>query len=267
MPVSAPPAAPYDLPTADGYTPTQLTRPGGAALRRRAWTVAGAVVLAAAVTGGVLLALPDGGEDGDDRKERAAGTAEPTRGASASPAKGNDEGPQPPRYIEQTAPNVVFWEADPGDWSGGECNLTTEEVSQSFQWSVPRSQEEVSTGKIDIAMRLDGKRPPEGRYHVSAVVKPPHDVPAKEAAESGLGLMENRSLGFASKPVDLSGPGGTEWVKFTYPDDFALHVDGKKRGTALPLRDDPGQWTVMFMHVEAPKKYASVACDGFTVPE
>ncbi|WP_284117418.1 serine/threonine-protein kinase [Streptomyces fragilis] len=268
MPVSVPPVAPYDLPTADGYTPTQLNRPDAPGRRRRAWTVAGAAALAA-VTGGVLTALPDGGEDGDDGKERAAATAGPTRGASASPAGGDGKGPRPPRFIQATGPNRDQWAPDPGDpWSGGQCNLPYEEPNQHFQYGKPSEAADIASGKARLAMRLrhDEAEPGE-TYFVAAVVKPPHDIPAAEAEASGIGLVQNLGLGFTSAPVDLYASGEGEWVDLTCPDDFGLHLDGRRHSGALPLEDDPGHWTVRFVHVQSPTEYAGVACDGFTVPE
>jgi hypothetical protein len=42
-------------------------------------------------------------------------------------------------------------------------------------------------------------------------------------------------------------------------------VNGKKYGDAIPVGNDPGDWTVLFLHVKSPKEYASIACDGFAV--
>ncbi len=271
------PAMPHDLPTLDGYTPTQLAGASGpAARRRRAWTVVGTVALVAAVTGGVLVAIPDGGEDGGKKERAASGdTAGPDAKASASPSGGgggSDAVPEPPTHIEQTAPNVTYWSADPHDeWTGGRCNIPSEEVEQNFQFAVPRDPADVASGKARIGMRLKyPDDPPGDHYYAVAVVKPPHDQPVAEAEASGLGLVENRALGHASRIVDLKpgkGSSDTPWVEFVYPDDFGTEVQGKSRTAARPLRDDPGDWTVMFLHVTGPKDYRTVVCDGFTVAE
>lgn len=73
-------------------------------------------------------------------------------------------------------------------------------------------------------------------------------------------------MGFTSKPVDIYGnwPSG-EFLSLKYPDDFAEHLDGKTY-PAVPLTNDPGDWTLVFYHVEDdPKKYASINCSGFRV--
>ncbi|WP_280870488.1 serine/threonine-protein kinase [Streptomyces sp. MJP52] len=274
VPAAAPPAAPHELPTSDGYTPTRLDGPAGpVGRRRRAWTVVGAAVLAAAVTGGVLAAIPDGGDDGG-KGERAASGAGSDGKASASPVGGGGGGAAgAPAYIEATGPNRDQWTSDPRDpWNGGRCNLPPEETSQHFQYGKPSEPADIASGRFTVAMRLSyAEAEPGETYYVAAVVKPPHDIPAAEAEATGIGLIENRALGFTSRPVDLyAGHSASEtppWVKLTYPDDFSLYVKGERRGGALALREDPGDWTVRFVHVKGPTEFTGIACDGFTVPE
>ncbi|MEU6160177.1 serine/threonine-protein kinase [Streptomyces sp. NPDC047130] len=276
---AAPPAAPHELPTADGYTPTQLSRPAASARRGRLWAVAGAAVLVAAVGGGLLSMLPDGGDGGDGGggKDRAAGSAAPTGGATGSPAggdaRGGRTGPRPPSYIEATGPDLNYWWSDAGEgWADGSCNLPVEEGNKDFQYGVPSDPAEIASGRLTVAMRLKYAEPSPGdTYYVAAVVKPPHEFPAAEAEKNGIGLTENKALGFTTKPVDLYAgydPGkAPEWVEFTYPDDFAAHFEGERREDALPPAEDPGDWTVRFVRVESPTEYRSIACDGFTVAE
>jgi hypothetical protein len=239
--------------------------------------VAGAAVLVAAVGGGLLAMLPDGGDDDGDGKARAAGSVAPTGGATGSPAgedaKGGGTGPRPPSYIEATGPSRDQWASDPNDaWAGGRCNLPPEELNQHFQYAKPSESDEIASGKVTITMRLRYAEPDPGEtYYVAAVVKPPHDIPASEAKEGGFGLAQNLGLGFTSKPVDLyamyRSQGASSEVKLTYPDDFSLYVNGERRSGALPLADDPGDWTVRFVHVKAAKEFTGIACDGFTVAE
>ncbi len=203
---------------------------------------------------------------------RAVGDTGPTASPVDGSAKGGGASSEPPKRIEQTAPSVTYWNADPHDeWAGGRCNIPSEEVNQHFQFSVPRDAAEIASGKVKIGMRLkpDGARPGE-RYYATAVVKPPHDQSVAEAEESGMGLIENRALGHTSELVDLNAEGDAQdrpWVEFTYPDDFGTDAQGGSSSDARPLRDDPGDWTVMFMHVTSPKDYRTVVCTGFTVPE
>ncbi|MEJ8643657.1 hypothetical protein WKI68_24355 [Streptomyces sp. MS1.HAVA.3] len=100
-------------------------------------------------------------------------------------------------------------------------------------------------------------------YYVSVAVKSPHDLDLDTGTPFP---MDNRSVGYTSKPVDIY----THWrsggdVTLTYPDDFTLHAAGRT-WPAAPLANDPGDWTVVFYHVEDdPTKYASIACSGFQV--
>jgi eukaryotic-like serine/threonine-protein kinase len=98
---------------------------------------------------------------------------------------------------------------------------------------------------------------------VAVAVKSPHDI----SPDTGKPFpMDNRAVGYTSKPADVY----THWksggdLTLTYPDDFALHAAGKT-WPAVPLGNDPGDWTVVFYHVEDdPTKYDSIACTGFQV--
>lgn len=105
----------------------------------------------------------------------------------------------------------------------------------------------------------NGKRP--APYYVSVGVRPPHETDRT----TGRPLKSvGKGIGFTSKPVDLYSKwssGGT--VKFRYPDDFRAHFEGQTVD-AIPVSDDPGDWTVVIYHVEGgATKYSSIVCNGF----
>jgi len=90
-------------------------------------------------------------------------------------------------------------------------------------------------------------------------VKSPHAIDSDTGKPFEGGLQDNLDLGYTSRPVAL----GTEWVYLTYPDDFRQIVLGKKTGDAIPVANDPGDWTVLFLHAQAQRKYATIDCRGF----
>ncbi|MEU3614361.1 serine/threonine-protein kinase [Streptomyces sp. NPDC006872] len=268
-PPADPPIGPHDLPTAAppygygygyGYTPTQTVRSAPVVRRRgKPWLIAGAAGLAVGLGAvAALNLLPDMGGDGDKGN---GGEASPGTTSSAPTTAGSDKSKvQPPAYVEQTNPSRDYWTADTTSQYGeGTCNLPVEERSQYFQSSVSAAGSDApyTSGKGRIEFRL--KYEPSTPYYVSVAVKSPHAIDADTGKPFAGGFQENLELGYTSKPVEV----GTDWVDLTYPDDFQQNVRGEKAGDAVPVANDPGDWTVLFLHVQGPKQYASIDCKGF----
>ncbi|MEV1064751.1 serine/threonine-protein kinase [Streptomyces sp. NPDC050263] len=269
--IPAPPANPpvglHDLPTAPppygyghGYTPTQTVRSTPAVRRRgKPWLIAGAAGLAVGVgTVAALTLLPGTGGAGDKGNDGAASSGATS---SAPTTAGSDKSKlQPPAYVEQTNPSRDFWKADTTSQYGeGTCNLPVEERSEYFQSSVSAAGSDApyTSGKGRIEFRL--KYEPSTPYYVSVAVKSPHAIDADTGKPFAGGFQENLELGYTSQPVEV----GTEWVDLTYPDDFRQIVRGEEAGDAVPVENDAGDWTVLFLHVQGPKQYASIDCKGF----
>ncbi|MFC0847068.1 serine/threonine protein kinase [Streptomyces noboritoensis] len=281
---------PHDLPTATAaglipanhapppppsYTPTLAPRS-----RRTPWLVTVAVAAVLGVTVAVLLrGLPEGGDGG------GAGASGPSvqpgkpsgRTSSTAPA-GSGGAAQPPPYIENNRVSRDYWtlSKDPVTASHGigECHTIGGEgnTPAEFQTAVEDSGGQGLphvTKKAKIAMRmkyaeLKNTRPEP--YYISVGVKPPHEIDPDTGKPFVDLKMENKSIGYTSKPVDIyknwkSG----EFIELTYPDDFTSHFEGKS-DNAIPVANDPGDWTVVFYHVKGgPTDYASIACSGFRV--
>ncbi|RSM89818.1 serine/threonine protein kinase [Streptomyces sp. WAC 01325] len=276
-PPARPPLGAHELPTAGatyGYTPTQVNAPSADVRRRRSapWVVAAAVGLVAGV--GVttaLVFLP--GERGEQSK-KPSGSA--TQGiASTPPATSENDGTkvETPAYVEQTNPSRDFWTADQeSEYGEGACQLAAEERNEHFQFSISAADSDApyTSGKGRITLRLKYAAPKAGEsYYLSVAVKPPHEIDPDTGRPYEGGLQQNLDLGYTSKPVDLYERYRTRpdnsGVELTYPDDFQQIVNGKRYGGAIPVENDPGDWTVLFLHVDGPKRYASIACHGFTV--
>ncbi|MFJ8083303.1 serine/threonine-protein kinase [Streptomyces sp. NPDC096205] len=272
VPAVAPSRGLHALPTApspysSGYTPTQLN----VASRRRPtpWLIAvGAGLAVGAVTAALLL---PGGQDGDAKETEGAGRPGATSAAPTGDAP-EDPAVQPPAYVEQTNPSRDYWTADPASTHGeGECNLPAEEPNGLFQASVSAADSNApyNSGRGRIGIRLkDAASGPGESYFVSVAVKPPHEIDADTGRPFEGAPLQNLSLGYVSEPVDLyrngSAQGAPEWTYLTYPDDFHSYVRGKKAGDAIPVGNDPGDWTVLFLHVQEPRKYVTIQCRGFT---
>ncbi|MER6619926.1 serine/threonine-protein kinase [Streptomyces sp. NPDC000931] len=269
----------HDLPTsasthAPGYTPTQVGRPAPSARRRPApWLITVAAGLAAGAVTAAFVMLPDRGEGdaGADGKE-TTGAARPGATSKAPTAPGSEQPKaQPPAYVEATNPNRDYWTPDADSTDGsGTCQLPAEERNQYFQASVSDAEANApyTSGKGRIGIRLENVVPEDGEsYYVSVAVKPPHEIDADTGRPIEGAGFENRSLGYTSKPVDLyeglRGKAPAPWVWLTYPDDFHEVVNGEKYADAIPVGNDPGNWTVIFLHVEGTKQYASIDCRGF----
>jgi hypothetical protein len=272
VPAAASSGGLHALPTApspysSGYTPTQLN---GASRRRLApWLIAvGAGLAVGAVTAALLL---PGGQDGDE-SESEGGVRPGATSAAPTSAGAKDPVVQPPAYVEQTNPSRDYWTADPASVHGeGKCQLPAEEPNGQFQSSVSAADSNApyTSGRGRIGIRLSNAAPDPGEsYFVSVAVKPPHAIDADTGRPFEGALMQNLDLGYVSEPVDLyrkvSAQRGTEWVYLTYPDDFHSYVRGEKASDAIPVGNDPGDWTVLFLHVQKPRTYATIDCRGFT---
>ncbi|MDC0770167.1 serine/threonine-protein kinase [Streptomyces sp. HD] len=274
-PPAHPPLGTHELPTAGasyGYTPTQVSRPPSAVRRPRSvpWMVAGAAGLALGVAAVTALVLLPGDNEGEDKGAGA------TPGITSTPptTSANDGTKvKTPAYVEQTNPSRDFWTAAENSQRGeGECQLPAEERNEHFQTSIAAADSNApyTSGKGRITLRLGYAAPKAGEtYHVAVAVKPPHEIDPDTGKPFAGGLQENLDLGYTSKPVDLYELYRTDQnhagVELTYPDDFEKVVNGKKYGDAIPVENDPGDWTVLFLHVTGPKQYASIDCRGFTV--
>ncbi|MFK8912625.1 hypothetical protein ACJA3G_37155, partial [Streptomyces sp. YS-3] len=224
--------------------------------------------------------LPGG--EGDGAKARASGSAGPSGKPSGrtSPAASGGSGAaqQPPKYIENNRVSRDYWtlSKDPVTASHGvgECRTIGGEgnTPAEFQTAVEDSADQnlpYVAKKAKIVMRMkdaelkDAKPAP---YYISVGVKPPHEIDPGTGKPFVDLTMENKSIGYTSRPVDIyrkwkSG----EFIELTYPDDYTSHFGGRTED-AIPVANDPGDWTVVFYHVRSsPTDYASIACSGFRV--
>ncbi|WP_217166655.1 serine/threonine-protein kinase [Streptomyces sp. AC512_CC834] len=273
-PPSRPPVSPHDLPTAGapyggrGYTPTQVGQPASPARRRRVapWAAALSVAVAVGVGAAFVFASQGddgGGSEGGEGGAAAGGSAAPSVSAS-SPASG---GGGAPTYAEDKL-DRNYWVPEAED-----CQLPPEEKSlPKFQTSLADpDQPDVydpallnPRNKLEIGFR-DGIGASTEPYYVTVSVKPPHDIDPDTGKPVEGVLSQSVTIGYLSKPVDIHGGGDpTEWKYLTYPEDFQQWAAGK-RWPAIPLTNDPGNWTVQFHHIRTPDDYTSVGCRGFTV--
>ncbi|MGW1200750.1 serine/threonine-protein kinase [Streptomyces sp. NPDC002536] len=262
---------------AGGYVPT--VAPGVVAQaasggRRKTWLAVVAAVAAFAVGTGVALWATDG-SDAKDTKDAKREDAKAVAQAGSTPASGVTTTPpsssapsvapstgKEPGYIEATNPNRDYWAPNSNGLAGGTCNLPSEERASSLQMSISDAHD----GKTQVSFRLKFPDPSLAKpYFVSVAVKPPHEIDSDTGKPiSGL-TQQNLGMGYTSKPVDLFAKDPTQWVRFTYPDDFQQFVRGKPIGGGIPTGNDPGNWTVLFYHVKSPGEYANIGCDGFAV--
>ncbi|QES48985.1 serine/threonine protein kinase [Streptomyces venezuelae] len=263
----------YAVAGAPTYIPAPPMPPAPPTARRRLsrWAIAGIaamLVLPGAVGGYLLLQNERDKKDGGDT--RSQNTASPGTPAQSTPsAKGpaSSGSGKPAEYIENNRISRYFWTGDADSQLAaagvGRCNLGTEEKPPGADMQTFMA---TSGQKTKISMRIkyaETEPTKPGPYYVSVGVRSPHEVDS----ETGLPLpMENKSVGYTSKPVDIYSkwPSG-EFLELTYPDDFKTHVEGRT-WQPIPLRNDPGEWTVVFYHVnDDPTKYSSIACSGFRV--
>ncbi|POX52766.1 serine/threonine protein kinase [Streptomyces sp. Ru71] len=260
-----------------GYTPTALpayaptlalsgptavpARPP--ARRRTAWIVTLAV--AVVVGSGTAVAVRTWG--GQEQQAHGGGAA-----PSASPvAQG-----KPPAYIEDNRISRDYWllsdDPDEAAHGIGKCTLIGAEsppydVQTSVRDAVDPESATVRT-KVKISFRfkeaswLSEKPAP---YYVSVGVKPAHEIDSDTGRPFDT-LMESKNIGYTSKPVDAYRAGDDSgFVELTYPDDFHKHVEGRT-WNAIPVTNDPGDWTVVLYHVKSsPTDYQSFGCTGFRV--
>ncbi|WP_031479228.1 serine/threonine-protein kinase [Streptomyces bicolor] len=263
-PPSHPPPGAHELPTAGaaygyGYTPTQVNGPTPVTDRRRVapWMVAVAAGVAVSV-GVAFVLLPDDDKDGGS----AAGvTKSPSTSSSAAASNG--------------APAYAADKIDRTQWVSdtGACQLPPEErAGNGFMGSVsdaanPDAVSETLPldGKVRIGFRDKNATEDAEPYYVTISVKPPHDIdPSTGKPVEGL-LVDNVRVGYTSKPIDLySGSAPGDWKYVTYPDDFKSWARAEP-SPAIPVTNDPGDWTVQFHHIRTPDDYSSVFCLGFTV--
>lgn len=260
-----------------GYTPTDHEASASAsATRGRAGVWVAAVAVAAALSLAAWKLVPFGGESGEagrgkDASAGAAGTPARTPGGGgvgpAPSVSGGAAGKPPAEYIEGNRISHYFWlpSTDPerAAHGTGACNLGAEQKPPGADF---QAGAEVSGSSVKISMRVkyaENSPTQPDPYYVSVAVRAPHDLDPQTGQPFP---MDNRAVGFTSRPVDIYGKWKTgEYLTLTYPDDFAEHVNGKTY-PGVPLANDPGDWTVVFYHVEDdPAQYASIACTGFQV--
>ncbi|MFF4497276.1 serine/threonine-protein kinase [Streptomyces sp. NPDC001546] len=273
------PGYPY-VPTQAGSAPVRTPRPAG---RRATWAAAGTAVATALVLAAWQLLPLDGGGRGeargaDDSSSRSpsvagqgpAGSSQPPAtpaGGGAVPSSSKSGGKPPAPYIEDNRISHYFWKPseDPvlASHGQGQCNLPAEQKPPGADM---QTTAKVSGKSVTIEMRIKYAEMSPAKpdpYYVSVAVRSPHDT---DPETGGPFPVDNKRVGFTSKPVDIYGKWNTgEFLTLTYPDDFAEHTQGRAH-PAVPLANDPGDWTLVFYHVEDdPTKYTSINCSGFQV--
>lgn len=273
--------APTYVPTAASFPAPPVAPPG----RRRLAPWAAAVALALVVGAGTVTAyllLPHGKDGGGHENEAGArprasgartspsGQASPAPGATKASASAKASGATGsqgvPTYIDTSLDlDRTLWDSEKGI-----CNLPPEERATSgFMMSFvdPDHPDETSPDavlhhKIEIGVRDKWGAEADTPYYVTVTVKPPHDIDPDTGRPTGLGQV-NAAIGYAARPVDLHAGAGDDWTTFTYPDDFQSWQGAERTSGAIPLTNDPGDWTVQFHHVASPKEYPSIMCTGF----
>lgn len=243
----------------------------------RRWLAACAVVLVVPLALWLHPRLGDDDQDpgaapatgtitsGATAKDEATAKDDTTAKDDATP---KDDAPeQPPDHIVNDRVSQDRWtlsdDPDQASHGGGTCDLAS--IGDSSPPDGLRSSvlHTTGSGTASVSMRPkdagSGKRPEP--YYVSVGIRPPHETDRT----TGRPLKSvGKGIGFTTEPVDLYSEwssGGT--VKFQYPDDFQAHF-GERTVDAIPVSDDPGDWTVVIYHVEGgPTKYTSVVCNGF----
>ncbi|GLX19071.1 serine/threonine-protein kinase [Streptomyces lavendulae] len=255
------------------YVPTQAAATAATARAGRpaVWAAAGvAVLVALSLAAWKLLPLDGDGGEGDQARGGPTGVTGSPAQSGAAPASGGASSPAAPKppaeYIEGNQISHYFWKpsADPAlaAHGVGQCNISADQKPPGADM---QTSAKVTGDSVTIEMRIKyaemspTKHEP---YYVSVAVRAPHDLDRSGKPF----MMDNKAFGFTSKPIDIYGnwPSG-EFLTLKYPDDFADHINGKTY-PAVPLSNDPGDWTLVFYHVEDdPQKYASINCSGFRV--
>ncbi|KPI34058.1 serine/threonine protein kinase [Actinobacteria bacterium OV450] len=287
------PAGPVYVPT---YVPTgdpgQPRGRGEHRWRTSRWALWGVTALVAGglATGGYLL-IPDKGGERTGGGGQAAGlpTGQTTPSGSgaqspvtpSSPGQAASSSASPPRgagagsaavpdHIEANTVSRDLWTGTAA--GGGSCNLPAEERAEFLVGSVVDADNPAAktvTGKVKIHVYLKPYNTEKPPYAVSVGVKPPHEIDQSTQRPYESVRDYNHGIGYTSKPVDLADKASGGSVELTYPDDFAMKlVDNEgnpKTFPAIPLANDPGDWTVVFYRVRGVKEYANIYCTGFPV--
>ncbi|MGW2701241.1 protein kinase domain-containing protein [Streptomyces sp. NPDC001340] len=279
-PSTAPPVTPHDLPTVGsaqygppGYTPTQLAQPSRRSGKR--WMVAAAVGLVVGVGTAATVVLTQQGDEKDTAHGRASASAQATGSSPKATASKADDGKGgAPAYAGDDI-DRTFWQS-----SSAQCQLPAEErAPEGFITSVSDPDDPDKRGErliLDHKVKIgfwnnvyswtSGKSATHAPYYVTVSVKPPHSIDSSTGKPAPGALIDNVTLGYTSKPVDLYGGDKSAWKYLTYPDDFrSWSPDGKRSSPAIPLANDPGDWTIEWHHIRTPHDYSSITCGGFTV--
>ncbi|MFD7458868.1 MULTISPECIES: serine/threonine protein kinase [unclassified Streptomyces] len=267
-PAASPTVGPGYVPTLAPSAPTVV--PERARSRRTPWIVALAVAVVVGTGSAVALRALDGGHEG----QRADGVS-PSASGTGSSAKSKPK--PPPAYIENNRVSRDYWtlsdDPDEAAYGVGECALIgAVSPSGELQTSVgdvddPAAAFVTRQARIGFRFKYAENKPKKPEpYYVSVGVKPPHEIDPDTGKPYADIVMENKNMGYTSKPVDIY----THWkdggfVELTYPDDFQSHFQGTAE-PAIPVANDPGDWTVVLYHVgSSPTDYESIGCTGFHV--
>ncbi|MFE9222131.1 protein kinase [Streptomyces lavendulae] len=277
-----------------GYVPTYVPASPPATERTRSvprWAVAvvAGLLVGGLGTGGYLLLQDKGDGDGARAGGPPSGRATPAgqgapSGPASSPSGPQASGPAPgpassaptagsgsvPDHIEPATVSRDLWTGTaPGE---GSCNLPPEERAQYLVGSAVDAADpnaKTVAGKVKIHVMLKPYHQEKGPYLVSVGVKPPHEIDSTTQRPFENFRDYNHSIGYTSKPIDLTQKTSDGGVYLTYPDDFATQLvdnDGNTRHfPAIPVANDPGNWTVLFYRVRGLREYSSLYCTGFPV--
>ncbi|WP_369170392.1 serine/threonine-protein kinase [Streptomyces sp. R28] len=278
-PVYPPTAGPGYVPTAvPAYVPMLAASAPTAAperprSRRTPWIVALAVAVVVGTGTAVAVRTLQDGQDGQDGQ---GGSEARGGGESASPsASGTAASRKVPEYIVNNKVSVDNWTLsdDPYDAAAGrgECKqVGAVSAPMELQYSATDAEDPDGgnvrqRAKISFRFKyaeMQTEKP--APYYVSVGVKPPHDIDP----DTGMPYQfPSKGIGYTSKPQDIF----RHWkdgrdVELVYPDDFQEHTASGKTYEAIPVANDPGDWTVVFYHVlGSPTNYESIGCHGFRV--
>ncbi len=259
-----PTAGPGYVPTLAPSAPTAV--PEARRPRRTAWVVAMAV--AVVVGTGTAVALRTLGDDGSQGKDQGPIPSSPSASAVSS---------KPPEYILNDRISRDYWtlstDSDLASHGIGQCRqIGAVSPPEELQYGVddagdPESPTVAERARIIFRFKYaELKEKPPTPYYVAVAVKPPHEIDADTGKPFEV-MMESKNIGYSSKPVDIY----THWkdggyVELTYPDDFESHYAGGDVVPAIPVANDPGDWTAVLYHVKGgPSDYESIGCTGFRV--
>ncbi|SNX62230.1 serine/threonine protein kinase [Streptomyces sp. TLI_55] len=267
------PAAPAHRPTVGpGYVPTYVptTVPEPPRRSRRTSALVAVSVAAVLVAGSVVAWRMQGGQDDGGAEAQGGGTASASASGSATAFK-------PPSYILGNKASRDFWKLsnDPAEAAEGRGDCAAvgaKSAPMELQYSAtdadsPDGGNVRQRAKITFRFKyaeLQKQKP--APYYVSVGVKSPRDFDPETGTPYEGDV--NRTIGATSRPADIF----THWkeggaVELVYPDDFQEHLPNGKAYDAVPVADDPGDWTVVFYHLTGsrPTDQESIGCDGFHV--